>query len=338
MKKKRQYILLAGILLLAAFLRLSNSELVLFDGDESRDSFRTMNLVENGVLPGLGSELITGGNLGPLEYYLLAFPYMISGDPEFLTGFVALLNIVAVFLLYLLGRDFFNVKVGLIAAALFAFSPPAVLYSKKIWNPYFLPLFSVLFFYCVFKVRLHKEKKYILGALPAFACMLQFHISAAFLSPFVLLLYSPGLFQKEVKKHTLFGLALFVLLFLPLLAYEVKHNFSNTKNILSGTETLVSKKSESLPEGSFFLDLIEYSSVAASNINLIPGDSLKDQCLQLTYSGGFLNASQIGVFLMALAYLLFCVISKNRHEISLYLLGWFFLPFILYFFLTTFIT
>lgn len=330
---KSHYYLAFIILLFASFLRLSHPDLVLFDGDESRDLFRTMALVEKGAFPGLGSELITGGSLGPLEYYVLAIPFLISSDPAFLTTSVTILNIMAVFMLFIFCRDFFNMRTALIASALFAFSPAAVVFSKKVWNPYFLPLCTIIFFYALFKVKIHLNKKYILAALPAYACMIQFHISAVFLFPFVLVLFSKDLFKRELIKLTLSSFIIVFILFLPLLTYEFSHEFSNTKNIISGTGRLLSNKKMSLNDKA-----AGYFAVAMSNVNYIPHNSTENQCLQTEYKGNMLSKSEILLFLLAIIYISFIAFFKKRDEIFIYLLAWYFLPLILFFIMSPLIT
>lgn len=314
----------------ASYLRLVHPELILFDGDESRDLFRTMGLVEKGIFPGLGAELITGGNLGPLEYYVLAIPYFVSSNPVFLTSFVVILNITAVIMLFVFCRDFFNIRTALIASALFAFSPSAIVFSRKIWNPYFLPLFTIIFFYAVFKVKIHKEKKYILSAMPAYACMLQFHASAILLLPFAFLLISKDLFKKEFIKHSICGFVISVVLLFPLIAFEFSHGFSNFKNIITGVQSTVSNHKYSITD-----KMKNFYMISITNINNIPHNSLENQCLQTEYKSNILNKSEIALFFASIIYLIVSIFAKNNTDRYkfIYLLGWYFFPLVLFFML-----
>ena len=56
-------------------------------------------------------------------------------------AFVALLGVLTVYLLYKIAAKWFNPRVGLISALLFALSPVVIKYSSFSWNPNIMPLF-----------------------------------------------------------------------------------------------------------------------------------------------------------------------------------------------------
>lgn len=79
---------------------------------------------------------------GPGYPYLLGVLYALSGD-SVTVGRLAggALGVLAVFLLYLIGKRIWGGRVGLIAAALAAVFPPLVLLSRELWSEtLFIPL------------------------------------------------------------------------------------------------------------------------------------------------------------------------------------------------------
>ena len=123
------------IFLIAAYFRLASLSLAEFKSDEAGTSVVLRALVEHGTIPLLGPALSTGGSAGPIYYYILAIPFLVSTNPIVASAFVACLNIVGVAFTFKFAREFFNERIALIATALAAVSPFAILFSRKIWNP-----------------------------------------------------------------------------------------------------------------------------------------------------------------------------------------------------------
>jgi len=123
---------LIAIMLLAAYLRLSNLDLTEFKLDEAHVCSRAAEFLASGRPPLVGIGSSVGAANPPLFIYLTAIPVSLSKNPTVIAGFIALLNVGAVLGCYLLTREYFGEKVGLIATLLFAVSPWAVFYSRKI--------------------------------------------------------------------------------------------------------------------------------------------------------------------------------------------------------------
>jgi len=143
----RRRLLLVAILALAALLRLA---VIAADGGYSpqNDAFEydyyAHSIADGNGYPESGY-LRQGGPTairGPGYPYLLGAVYATSGDSRTagrLAG--AALGVLAVFLIYLVGRRIWGRRVGLIAGALAAVFPPLVLLSRELWSEtLFLPL------------------------------------------------------------------------------------------------------------------------------------------------------------------------------------------------------
>jgi len=135
---------IAAIVVLAGFLRLQRPSLMEFKADEAEALRRVEASLSGGGLPVRGLESSIGLPNPPVFIDLLLIPGAVSLEPEFVAGFVALLNLAAVGLCYFFGRRLFNERTALIATLLFATAPWAVIYSRKIWAQDCMPFFSVL--------------------------------------------------------------------------------------------------------------------------------------------------------------------------------------------------
>jgi len=236
-------LLLVLILLLAAFLRLYRiADYMTFLGDQGRDVLIAYNIL-HGHLTLLGPTSSVGGFfLGPIYYYFMApFLWLSNYNPVGPAVMIALFGIATVWLIYIVGKDFFNAKVGLIAALLYAISPIVVAYSRFSWNPNLMPFFSLLTLYLVYKALKNNSLKafFISGIL--FGIAMQLHYLSIFLGmiiivyTFLTLLYK----QKTLKIITpllknYFSIFLgFLIGWSPFLAFEIRHGFLDFKNIFN---------------------------------------------------------------------------------------------------------
>jgi 4-amino-4-deoxy-L-arabinose transferase-like glycosyltransferase len=83
--------------------------------------------------------------VGPWYFYILAIPYGLSTNPAVGIAFANLLNLGSIYLTYRLGTAMFGPPVGLIASALYAVFPMAVLSGKALWHPGCIPFFPPSF-------------------------------------------------------------------------------------------------------------------------------------------------------------------------------------------------
>ncbi len=129
------YLLLAAILALAAILRFWRLGAVSFTFDAAAVSNLAAQWIDQGRLPLQGMVSSTGFRNPPLAVYLISLPLRFSRDPLVLTGFVIVLNLLAVAGTFWLGRRYWSTGVGLLAALLWAVSPWAVQHSRAVcWD------------------------------------------------------------------------------------------------------------------------------------------------------------------------------------------------------------
>ena len=237
-------VLLTFILLIASFFRLYKIEAYMtFLGDEGRDMIAIYNIL-HGDLTLLGPASSVGGFfLGPIYYYFAApFLFLANYNPVGPSVMVALFGIATVYLVYKLGKEFFSEKVGLAAAFLYAISPVAIVYSKSSWNPNIVPFFSVVTLYFLYKGKEKNNKILLFLSGLTFGVLMQLHYLATFIGAVMLLFIffsSLSGVKEKIKsfkiflKNSLIVFSGFFLGFLPFFVFELRHNFLNTKNIIS---------------------------------------------------------------------------------------------------------
>jgi 4-amino-4-deoxy-L-arabinose transferase-like glycosyltransferase len=241
MSKKTELILLALILILAAFLRLYRiADYMTFLGDEGRDVLVVKRIVVDHKLTLLGPTASVGGFfLGPLYYYLMIpFLWAWGLNPVGPAVMVALFGIATVFLVYQVGKEFFNYKVGLIAASLYAISPLTIAYSRSSWNPNLMPFFCLLIIWLTWKIVSDDKQHWLFWLGILFGLAIQLH----YLTTFLMIVVAVYLlcFYRRLKSY-LYALFGFLIGWSPFIFFELRHQFPNLRTlsrfILQGEET-----------------------------------------------------------------------------------------------------
>lgn len=228
------FIILLVILIVGAYLRLWRiADYMTFLGDEGRDVLVVKRMIVDHKFTLLGPTASVGGFfLGPIYYYFMVPALWLSGlNPVGPAILVALFGVATIYLVYILGKTFFDKKAGLIAAALYALSPVVINYSHSSWNPNLVPFFSCLLILVLNKWSENKNLKYLFMAGLLMGIGLQLHYLFAFLGVFTLayiLMTDKRIIWKEIGV-IFFG---FVVLYSPFLLFEIRHGFINTQMIL----------------------------------------------------------------------------------------------------------
>jgi hypothetical protein len=127
------------IVALALVLRFGWVGVSSFAWDEANLSLDALRTVRGGQIALAGQPSSVAIPFFPASVYAFALPYVVSPDPLVATWFVSALSAAAVVGVWALGRRFFGVGAGLLAALFLASSPYAVLYGRSIWQPNLLP-------------------------------------------------------------------------------------------------------------------------------------------------------------------------------------------------------
>lgn len=286
-----------GLFLIGLFLRLYRlNDFVTFLGDQGRDAIIIKRMLTFEHFPAIGAPTSVGQvYLGPFYYYFIA-PWLLffRFEPIGLAIGVAIFSSLYLLINYFIVKDLLNKKTALVSTALITFSSILIEYSRFSWNPNLLPLFSLLTVY-FFIISLQKKRTVFFALTGAF---LSFAIQLHYLSLFLIPPLCIGAIvygfenKKKVKKivtGTFIAIASFMLFSLPLVVFDVRHQFLNLKN---------------------FITLFSTSSVVASN-------KIRMLFSTFWYLNNYLFSARLnGLISSALLILLFlaCIILLRKKE------------------------
>jgi len=171
---------------------------------------------------------------------------------------------------YLIVKELFDKKIALISTILLSFSSVLIDFSRFSWNPNLLPLFTILTVYFVIK-SLKTNKWYYFALSGAFISFsIQLHYLALFICFPIFVIYLIDLLKERkqlIRKffYLIISLFSFILFSSPLIIFDLRHNFLNSKLFLalfqsSGTSFLTKLNS--------FFDSFYYLNLYSFNINL----------------------------------------------------------------------
>lgn len=230
--QKILFIILSATLFLAAFLRLYNIEgYMIFLGDQGRDAL-IMKKILSGDLPLIGPPTSVGNiYLGPLYYYMMFIPMVLTGlNPVSAAVMNALIGVATILLVYYVGKVWFGRMSGLLAALLYAISPVTINYSRFSWNPNPTPFFALLAIFSLYKAHTSGNYKWFILTGAATAAAVQMHYLALILLPILGVAWAKELLVKRGKffwRGTFFGILSFLVLMSPLFIFDLRHNFLN---------------------------------------------------------------------------------------------------------------
>ncbi len=227
-------ILLLIILSLALFIRVYRLDQLLgFYYDQGRDALVIWDLIHKGKLFLIGPTTgIAGVFRGPWYYWLITpFYFLGLGDPVWPAVFLAITTVVALYLLYKLGKTIGGVETGILAAILGSFSVAFVFAARWLSNPTPMFLISMVLIYALYLVTQGKNWAWIVVGL-SLGMAMQFGSAAEiFYFPSVLLF---GLLHKKYwpdLKILSLSLACIFITFLPQIIFDVRYHGILTDNI-----------------------------------------------------------------------------------------------------------
>ncbi|MDD5290342.1 MAG: glycosyltransferase family 39 protein [Patescibacteria group bacterium] len=303
-------ILLIIIILAAIFLRFYNLKYIEFNFDQAANPLLAEQIIKHGPLP-QNCLLSSVGVCNPFFFpYLLVPPLLISPDPLFLTGFIALINVFAVLLLFFFVKKFFNETAALISAALLAVNPWAIIFSRTIWQQNVLIFFTILFFGFLFNFAFDNKKTHLIWAFLFLGIVSQLHQLGIILG--LILLVCLIIFRKNVIfKNLLIGFLLCLLLYLPFIAFEIKNDWFSFENIIPYSQSPAQLHTTAL--------IYPFQMIGTGGLNYTFGTNYQN-FLNTTLNWPIVNAFFIIIFVVGLVFL-----AWQRQPKYLILLAWFFL-------------
>jgi len=218
-------ILIVAAALLARSYKLE--ELFYFTYDESVFAFIGRRFWLWQHIPLIGGVSPFGVHVAPYFYWFFGFTLGFGNLNPLIWGYIsAILGTATTLLVFITGKEIASKKVGLMAAVFWAFSFLASLYDRHFWGLTFGPSFSLAVIYCLLKIKKGREYFiYLLGILLAL-------IIHADLSYYMLLIFAAVywiVFKLPIKKSTFISVGIILFSFLPLIVFDIRHNFANTR-------------------------------------------------------------------------------------------------------------
>ncbi|HET7091720.1 MAG TPA: hypothetical protein VFL17_24065 [Anaerolineae bacterium] len=237
-------LILTGTLLLAAVLRLNHLEWAEFKLDEANLSRLSLNLARGVEIPLVGIGASTGIPNLPLAAWLMAIPYAVSSSPIVATGFVALLNVVAVAGCFALAKKWLSAygqpesghaagiwTAAFLATLLFAVAPWAVIHSRKIWAQNLLPPLALVWAWAGWLAFVRRRPRALIGHWLALAACIHVHYSGLWLLPVTLAWMI--VFARRLKwRSALAAVALFAATFAPFVVADALNGAPNLNRLL----------------------------------------------------------------------------------------------------------
>ncbi len=270
--KYKAFIILICIVFLGSFFRFYNAKNWMhYQLDQVRDYKVINTALKHGLsyLPLQGpraagsvtikesDEIGYGGKttlrLGPLFYYIEYVSALVFGNSPFgSVVLIIILSILSIFVFYLFVDKFFDKKISLGLATIFASSLFFVSYSRFSWNPNIVPFFSLFFLYSLIQIACYKERQSSRGGLwlllsaVSFAFVSNAHF-LAFISFGIIGAIFLFIVKPSIKLKFWFGaILIFITLNIPLIINDYKTNGENFKAFVASVLNSDKKDSHSL--------------------------------------------------------------------------------------------
>jgi 4-amino-4-deoxy-L-arabinose transferase-like glycosyltransferase len=237
-------IILVLILIISFFLRVYNfKSFYVFSHDQDLASWIVKDILVNHHVRLIGQETSSQGvMIGALFYYLQAPFYLLGGMNPLPSIFLSIiLGVFATYSIYFVFSKIFSTRSGLIGAFIYAVSALIVFTDREVAPTMPVVLWTVWYLYSLYLIQKNDQLKGF--ALWALLIGLIWHLNLALviLAPLALIAFlftHHKMSNKKINfKAVIIGILILVAANLPLLAFEYRHNFSQTKAIVLSLTT-----------------------------------------------------------------------------------------------------
>jgi len=231
--KRKLLIFLIIVTIIAALIRfheLSYRQYWMID--EERDAFIVKKILIDKHPTLIGGALPGGFYLAPGYFYISAIFYYLSDlNPIGLGRVAAIISVISIPILFIITRAMFNSKVAVLAALFYTFSYLTVIYNRTWWPLTFSPLVSIISYFSLFQIVRTKNLKWFIPLTLALIVGVQSDPSnfSILLTSIIVILF----FKIPLKNFSVaLAIFLFIVSHIPLLIFDLRHDFLNSKAIL----------------------------------------------------------------------------------------------------------
>jgi 4-amino-4-deoxy-L-arabinose transferase-like glycosyltransferase len=251
-----------------------------------------------------------------MSVWLYALPLVVWPHPYAATLFTGLLNTGAVLACYWLVRRYWGMMAAVAATLMFAVSPWAVIFSRKIWAQNLLPIFVMAWVIGLALALVDRKPRFMWLALVALAVAVQIHLAALALVPATLILLI--VFWRRISwRDLLIGAGLGMLTAVPFLLY-----LSQQRSLIG--DGLAKAGGEAV---GFSLDALIYARMIAvgNDLHSLVGAAQVEACLAQAPEMGRIDWLITAVIVTGLIYLGVTVWKKwgsKQGDMALIVLVW----------------
>lgn len=223
--QKKTYLLISILVLSILFRFWELPQRFIFDIDTQYQALFARTIIRDFHIIWIGvSASNTGYYLGPGLVYLTSFLLLLSkGDPIALGYFASLVGVATTFSLAYIAYKLYGEKVSLISTFLYSASFFISSYDRRYW-PIFVSLIAVWIFFALKKAE--KEPRWLIVATALISIAYHVHLSLLLLWPFIVWRFFRS-FKKTDIVTWIGSIISYFLITLPLLAFDIMHNFDN---------------------------------------------------------------------------------------------------------------
>jgi hypothetical protein len=200
--------------------------------DEERDSFIASNILR-GKLTLIGGSVPGGLFLGPLYFYITAiFLYLSRFNPTGLAIIASTIGVITVIFLYKTALMVTSSKlIAFISGLFYASSYLIIIYNRTYWPLTFAPLVSILTINFLYQIIAAKKNGYIIPL--GFVQLVGLQSDPSNFSSFLVVIFCFTFFGliKKYRKQSLIVIFVLIIAHLPLLMFDLRHDFYISKNI-----------------------------------------------------------------------------------------------------------
>lgn len=256
----------------------------------------------------------TGIYMGPLFLYLGAIPFAlfklnpIGGSVT--SAFIGGVN--AVLLFYLLFK-LKSPRVSIFASILYASSSFAVIVDQHFWNVTPIPLTTLFSLFCLYKIIAEKKDHFLIFLSIAISVALQSNLSSVTLLMVVLFFIFKKRKLIRPKVFLISIVVLFILNILPLIFFDIRHGFKNTRALLNNVQD--KKKPFTLDQSLMItFNLFENS---AGRLIYKPGTDIEEELSDCQKQGLFPTKPPAPINFLLLVTLIFIFVKLVRRKSDL---------------------
>jgi 4-amino-4-deoxy-L-arabinose transferase-like glycosyltransferase len=303
-KVSRFWWILLAIFVVGVFLRTwHHHDWLRFNADQGRDAILVSNVIDgNAPLPLLGPK--AGGTqfrLGAVFYYFeIASAKIFGNTPDRMAYPDLISGVLCIPLIFFFLRKYFDKKIALASAAIFAVSAYSVFYARFGWNPNSMPFWTILLLYAISEINSgESRRKYVWSVIAGIAIGIdvQLHTTLLVALPiftFVVFGYL-SIKNRKILKYFLVVLTVSLIINIP---QFIELHQTGGKNIAAFFQALKTKQgAESSVAGNF---LQSTSCLIQGSVDIVSGYEISDTC---SFSPGK-NKQDTSVFILGFVFFL----------------------------------